>query len=199
MYKIITISREFGSKGRTIGKKLAEKLGYNFYDSSLVDKIAIESGYHKEFIKEHAEYASSSHPFVFSFYRTNAINGSGTSIYDEIFIAQQKVILDIASKENAVIVGRCADYILRDRNDVFNVFIYSDLEKRKENIINEYGEIENESIDKRIKEKDKRRKLYYKTYTGREFGDVKNYHIALDSSTLGIDTCVDILYSILGD
>ena len=135
MYKIITISREFGSKGRTIGKKLAEKLGYNFYDSSLVDKIAVESGYHKEFIKEHAEYASSSHPFVFSFYRTNAINGSGTSIYDEIFIAQQKVILDIANKENAVIVGRCADYILRDRNDVFNVFIYSDLEKRKENTI----------------------------------------------------------------
>ena len=86
MYKIITISREFGSKGRTIGKKLAEKLGYNFYDSSLVDKVAIESGYHKDFIKEHAEYASSSHPFVFSFYRTNAINGSGTSIYDEIFI-----------------------------------------------------------------------------------------------------------------
>ena len=139
MYKIITISREFGSKGRTIWKKLAEKLGYNFYDSSLVDKVAIESGYHKDFIKEHAEYASSSHPFVFSFYRTNAINGSGTSIYDEIFIAQQKVILDIASKENAVIVGRCADYILRDRDDVFNVFIYSDLEKRKENIINEYG------------------------------------------------------------
>ena len=69
--------------------------------------------------------------------------------------------------------------------------------KRKENIINEYGEIENESIDKRIKEKDKRRKLYYKTYTGREFGDVKNYHIALDSSTLGVDTCIDILYKII--
>ena len=161
MYKIITISREFGSKGRTIGKKLAEKLGYNFYDSSIVDKVAIESGYHKDFIKDHAEYASSSHSFVFSFYRTNAAIGNGTSIYDEIFIAQQKVILDIASKENAVIVGRCADYILRDNKDVFNVFIYSDLEKRKENIINEYGEIEDESIDKRIKEKDKKRKLYY--------------------------------------
>jgi cytidylate kinase len=108
-------------------------------------------------------------------------------------------MIDIANKENAVIVGRCADYILRDNKDVFNVFIYSDLEKRKENIINEYGEIEDESIDKRIKEKDKKRKLYYKTYTGREFGEVKNYHIALDSSTLGIDTCVDILYSILGE
>ena len=99
MYKIITISREFGSKGRTIGKKLAEKLGYNFYDSSIVDKVAIESGYHKDFIKDHAEYASSSHSFVFSFYRNNAVIGNGTSIYDEIFIAQQKVILDIASKE----------------------------------------------------------------------------------------------------
>ena len=196
MYKIITISREFGSAGRTIGKMLAERLNYNFYDSSLVDKVAIESGYHKDFIKEHSEYATSSHPFVYSFSRVNSMNGSGISIYDEIFIAQQKVILDISNKENAVIVGRCSDYILKDRKDVFNVFIYSDIEKRKERIIKEYGELE-ESIDKRIKEKDKRRKLYYKTYTGREFGDVRNYHIALDSSKLGIEECVEIIYRIM--
>mgnify|MGYP003310698799 CR=1 FL=1 len=139
MYKIITISREFGSKGRTIGKKLAEKLGYNFYDSSIVDKVAIESGYHKDFIKDHAEYASSSHSFVFSFYRTNAVIGNGTSIYDEIFIAQQKVILDIASKENAVIVGRCADYILKDHPNVVKVFICAPMEDKIHRAVTYYN------------------------------------------------------------
>ena len=162
MYKIITISREFGSKGRTIGKKLAEKLGYNFYDSSIVDKVAIESGYHKDFIKDHAEYASSSHSFVFSFYRTNAVMGNGTSIYDEIFIAQQKVILDIAKEGNAVIVGRLADYILRDRTDTLNVFIHADFEARAVRIVQEYGERDDKSIEKRLKDRDNKRKTYYK-------------------------------------
>ena len=141
MYKIITISREFGSGGRTIGKKLAAKLGYQFYDSDIVAKVAETSGYHPDFIEKHGEYASSGSSIMFSFSRNGSLTTGHNSMYDDIFIAQQKVILDIASKENAVIVGRCADYILRDRNDVFNVFIYSDLEKRKENIINEYVQI----------------------------------------------------------
>ena len=194
MKKIITISREFGSGGRSVGKLLAERLGYKFYDSEIVEKIAIECGYHKDFIGEHSECATSGNTMLFSLSRSG--NSIHNSIYDEIFIAQRKVILDIYNNEEAVIVGRCADYILKDCKDVFNVFIYTDKERRKERIIQEYGENKDKSIDKRIKEKDKKREVYYKTYTGREFGDVHNYDVALDSK-VGISKCVDILYNLI--
>ena len=194
MKKIITISREFGSGGRTIGKLLAERLGYKFYDSEIVDKICKECGYHKDFVDEHSEVATSGNTMLFSLSRSG--NSIHNSIYDEIYIAQRKVILDIYNNEEAVIVGRCADYILKDCKDVFNVFIYTDKERRKERIIQEYGENKDKSIEKRIKEKDKKREVYYKTYTGREFGDVHNYDVALDSK-VGISKCVDILYNLI--
>ena len=194
MKKIITISREFGSGGRSIGRLLAERLGYKFYDSEIVEKIASECGYHRDFVGEHSESATSGYSVLFSLSRSG--NSIHNSIYDEIFIAQRKVILDIYNNEEAVIVGRCADYILKDCKDVFNVFIYTDKERRKERIIQEYGEVKDKSIDKRIKEKDKKREVYYKTYTGRDFGDVHNYDVALDSK-VGISKCVDILYNLI--
>lgn len=196
MYKIITISREFGSGGRTIGRKLADKLGYKFYDSEIVNKVALESGYHRDFIEKHGEYASSGNTILFSLSRSGTIS-NGSSIYDNIYLAQQKVILDIAKEGNAVIVGRCADYILRDFDNVLNVFIHSDFESRAKRIIHEYGERNDKSIEKRLKERDQKRKTYYKTYTGEEWGKAQNYDLSLDTSTFGIDKCVEIIYKLV--
>lgn len=197
MYKIITISREFGSGGRTIGRKLAEKLGYKFYDSELIAKVAEQSGFHKDFIETHGEYASSGNSILFSFSRNGSLTTGHNSVYDEIFIAQQKVILEIAKEGNAVIVSRLADYILRDRTDTLNVFIHADFEARAVRIVQEYGERDDKSIEKRLKDRDNKRKTYYKTYTGRNFGVAQNYHLSLNSSLLGIDRCVDLIYKVV--
>lgn len=197
MYKIITISREFGSAGRTIGKKLACKLGYKFYDSEIVSKVCEASGYHKDFVEKRGEDATSGSAIMFSLSRSGTFTNGGQSIYDNVFIAQQKVILEIAKEGNVVIVGRCADYILRDRDDVLNVFIYADIKERAKRIVQEYGERNDKSIEKRLRDRDQKRKVYYKTYTGQEWGNVHNYDISLSSSSLGIDKTVDILYSFI--
>lgn len=197
MYKIITISREFGSGGRTIGKKLAEKLGYKFFDSELVSKVAEESGYHQDFIEKHGEYATNGNAILFSLSRSGTITTGSHSIYDNIFLAQQKVILDIAKEGNVVIVGRCADYILRDFENVLNIFIYANFEARAQRIINEYGERNDKSIEKRLKDRDQKRKVYYKTYTGQEWGKVQNYDLSVNSSKFGIEKSIDLIYKFI--
>ncbi|MGN1275633.1 MAG: AAA family ATPase [Floccifex sp.] len=189
-YSVITITREFGSGGRTIAKKLADELGYAYYDYELVRKIAQESGFAEGFIEEFGEEASSSN--FFSFFGNN---WGALSINDQLYFAERKVILELAEKGNCIIVGRCADYILKDRKDTLNVFIYADIEFKKDRIINLYGETD-VAIEKRIIEKDKRRKSYYKYYTDRKWNRAANYHISLESSELGIDKCVEIIKSI---
>ena len=185
---IITITREFGSGGRTIAKKLAEKLGYAYYDYEIVQQIAQESGFAKEYIEENGEDASSTSTFGFIW------NNYGYNLSDELYIAQRNVICELADKGNCVIVGRCSDYILRDRKDVLNVFIHADFEYRKNRVVSVYGQNEF-SPDKRIKDKDKRRIAYYKYYTDRKWADAKNYQLCLDSGVLGIDKCVEIIES----
>lgn len=189
MKKIITISREFGSGGRTIGRMVAEKLGMSFYDKELIEKVAEESGLSKKYIEEGGEYAPSKSRFAYSFIGRNI---DGMSLDDYIFMAQRKVILEIAEKESCVIVGRCADYILRNRDDVLNVFIHSDMDKRAERIVKLYGETD-KSPEKRLKEKDKKRSINYKYCTDRVWGMSQNYHISLNSGAIGLDTCVDII------
>lgn len=189
MKKIITISREFGSGGRTIGRMVAEKLGMSFYDKELIEKVAEESGLSKKYIEEGGEYAPSKSRFAYSFIGRNI---DGMSLDDYIFMAQRKVILEIAEKESCVIVGRCADYILRNRDDVLNVFIHSDMDKRAERIVKLYGETD-KSPEKRLKEKDKKRSINYKYCTDRVWGMSQNYHISLNSGAIGIDKCVDII------
>ena len=186
---IITISREFGSGGRTIGKEVAERLGIPCYDQEIIDKIAEESGLAKEFIKERGEYAASS-----SWWQSVSTGRDyyGHSQQDDLWRMQTKVILDLAEKGPCVIVGRCADYILRNRADCLTVFIHASMAKRAERIVNVYGE-SNEEPEKRLHDKDKRRKAYYEMYTDTKWGAARNYHIALDSGTLGIEKCVDII------
>ncbi len=186
--KIITIGREFGSGGREIGEKLAKKLGIPCYDKEIVEQVAIESGLLKEEIEKKGEYLSASGKMstIFTLYNLY----SNMTKDDIIWHAQVKVINQLAEKGPCVIIGRCADYILRERNDVFNVFIYSDMDKRKERIAKLYPDIAPEKL---IKEKDKKRAAYYRHFTEMEWGEARHYDICLNSGALGIDECVKVL------
>ncbi|MGN1147195.1 MAG: AAA family ATPase [Lachnospiraceae bacterium] len=187
--RIITISREFGSGGRTIGKETAAKLGIPCYDQELIEKIAEESGFAKEYIAEQGEYAPHG-SWLASALSARDFNGASTQ--DQLWSIQRKVIMELAKKGPCVIVGRCADYILKDMADCLTVFIHADMQHRAERIVKQYGE-RDVAPEKRLKDKDKRRAAYYQFYTDMKWGALENYHITLDSGVLGIDTCVKIL------
>ena len=195
--KIITISREFGSGGRTIGRMIAEKLNIPFYDKELVDQIALESGFAPKFVEEHGEHSPSGSLFSYAF-APQGIHGvmNGLSTADFLWNIQCNVILQLAEKGPCVIVGRNADYILKDRPDCFHAFIYADKEFRAERIVRLYGESE-KSPQARLQEKDKRRSVNYQHYTGRTWGKAQNYDISLNSGVLGIETCTDILIKLM--
>lgn len=193
MKKVITISREFGSGGRTIGRMAADRLGYAFYDKELIEKVAQETKLSKTFIEESGEYAPSANLFSYAFVGRGR---NGQSVEDYLWSVQSKIIQELAETGNCVIVGRCADYILRERKDCLNVFVHADTEKKIERVITLYGETEKKP-EKRLAEKDKLRAMNYKYYTEQVWGMAKNYHISLDSGELGIEKCVDILLQII--
>ena len=194
MYPVITISREFGSGGHSIGQAVAEKLNIPFYDGEIVNQVAMESGYAKELIETQGEYTSSS-TMWFDISSTGAMYFQ--SPQDEIFIAQKKVILECAQKGPCVIVGRCSDYILRKAGiRCLNVMIHADMDHRKARVLERYPDIANVSIEKRLAKKDKQRKTYYKYYTDKSWGDFREYDLMLDSGTLGEQTCVDTICSL---
>lgn len=189
--RIITISREFGSGGRTIGKEVAAKLGIACYDSGLIEKIAEESGLSKEYIQGKDENAPKGTNGWGSIFSIGSIR-SGFAMPNYLWSVQKQVIEELAQKESCVIVGRCADYILREQEDCLKVFIHADIEKRAERIARVYGERE-DSPEKRVRDKDKLRKSYHRFYTDMEWGEAANYHICLDSGVLGIEKCVEII------
>ncbi|MDO4345379.1 MAG: cytidylate kinase-like family protein [Eubacteriales bacterium] len=190
--RIITISREFGSGGRTIGKETAAKLGIPCYDQELIEKIVLETGLDAEYIKEQGEYASHRSRLANAF---AARDTRGMSMQDHLWQTQYQIILQLAEQGACVIVGRCADYILRGRAPVLPVFIHASREYRAKRIVEVYGE-RRESPEKRLKDKDERRKAYYQHYTDMEWGNAANYYVALDSGALGIETCTDIITQI---
>ena len=185
--RVITISREFGSGGRTIGRKVAEKLGIPCYDAMLIQKIAEESGYAADYIREEGEYATGG--WLSTVFTDKTM---GMTNQDKLWIIQSRVITELAEKASCVIVGRCAEFILRDKADCLNVFIHASMEKRAERIVTEYGERE-ETPEQRLKEKDKRRAAYHRFYTDMKWGHAQNYHVCLDSGKLGLDKCVEII------
>ena len=194
--KIITISREFGSGGRTIGHLVAEKLGIPFYDKDLVEHIALESGFAKHYIEEHGEHAPGNSIFSYAFaHQTvpNVMHSMTTA--DFLWSVQCNVILQLAEKGPCVIVGRNADYILKDREDCLHAFIHADKAFRADRIVRLYGESE-KSPSARLQEKDKRRRVNYHHYTGRTWGAAHNYDICLNSSTIGVENCADIIISL---
>ena len=191
--RIITISREFGAGGHTVGKKVAEELGIPFYDQEIIDHAVAETGFSPDFVREAGEYASTTHRFLFNLllsHSVTAVPGGELSNYDKIYIAQTKTIQDLAEKSPCVIVGRCADYILRERDDVLSVFLHASDEYRQQRILEQYGEIEGKTIGERLEEKDKKRMLYYKHYTDRDWGDVKNYHLTINTAVIPLDMAV---------
>ncbi len=196
MYRIITISREFASGGRTIGKKVADALGYAYYDNELVTKIAKESGFAEAFVKENGEYAGFTSSLLFNLSLNNIWAAGTLSTSDQLYTYQHKIIRELAEKGNCVIVGRCADYILRDRTDCFNVFIHANMAFRIDRVLNIYQE-KLDKPEKFLREKDKKRKVYYKYYTDRQWGVAQNYHLCLDTSAIGIDTCSQIILDLV--
>lgn len=185
--RVITISREFGSGGRTIGKKVAQALGIPCYDSELLQKIAVESGFNENYIKDAGEYAPSGFLSAAFSHR-----GFGPTNADYLWEIQYKIITELAEQGPCVIVGRCADYVLRDKADCLKVFIHADMKFRAERIVKEYGE-RAESPEQRLKDKDKRRAAYHRFYTDMKWGYAQNYDVTLNSGTLGIDKCVEII------
>ena len=194
---IITISREFGSGGRTIGRMVAEKLGIPFYDKELVDQIALESGFAPKYVEEHGEHSPGGSLFSYAFAPQGVpgvMNGLSTAVF--LWNIQCSVILQLADKGPCVIVGRNADYILKDRADALHVYVFADTPYRAERIVRLYGDSE-KTPEARLAEKDKRRRLNYQHYTGRTWGQAQNYDICLDTGVLGIDQCRDIVVGIV--
>lgn len=188
MYPIITISREFGSGGHSIGEAVAKRLDIPFYDGAIVEKVAEESGYAKDFIETEGEYASR-----WGLYANTHYANFAPLPQDTMFGIQCKIIKEAAKKGPCVIVGRCADYVLEDTDlNVLDVFIHADTEHRKARILERYPDSD-VPIEKRLKKKDKGRATYYKFYTDRQWGDYHNYHLNLDSGYLGEEACVDII------
>ena len=185
--RIITISREFGSGGRTIGKMVAEKLGIPCYDAEIIQKMADETGFAPDYVKEAGEYSPGS--FLSAAFSNRMF---GPTNEDILWQHQYRVITELAEKGPCVIVGRCADYILEDKADCLKVFIHADLEFRAKRIVEVYGE-RAESPEERIKDKDKRRAAYHRFYTNMKWGYAQNYDLTLNSGVLEIDNCVDII------
>jgi hypothetical protein len=176
---------------------VAERLGIPFYDKELVEQIALESGFAPKFVEEHGEHSPGSSLFSYAF-APQGVPGvmNGLSTADFLWNIQCSVILQLAEQGPCVIVGRNADYILKDRPDALHAFIFADVPYRAERIVRRYGESE-KTPEQRLNEKDKRRRVNYQHYTGRTWGQSQNYDISLDSGVLGIDQCVDIICKIV--
>lgn len=190
MNRIITISREFGSGGRTIGRKVAEQLGIPCYDQDLLDRIAEESGLTKEYIEERTENTKRS--WFANAFADRSLKSMSTQDY--VWSVQKRIILDVAEKGPCVIIGRCADYILKDKADLLKVFITASVEDRAKRVVEKYGE-SGDAIEQRLREKDISRSSYYRFYTDVEWGICKNYDLSLNSGLIGIDRCVEIIAS----
>ena len=189
---IITISREYGAGGRSVAKALAPKLGLEFYDIDLVRLTSKLSGYSEEDVKREGEDLSSSVQFINQFLSTNAYNNS----YDIIFQAQKDVVLDLA-KNPCIIVGRCSNIILEEAGiPSFDVFLFADKEHRLKRAA-ELAENGHMNLEKYLDQRDAYRKNYFKHYTKHELGDYKGYNLCLDTGTLGMDYCADLIAQVV--
>lgn len=189
MNTIITISREFGSGGRTIGRMVAEKLGIPCYDAEIIDKIMEETGFEKKYIEEKGEYAHVGGWLARAFSEHDYY---GQNTQDYLWTVQKRIVRELAEKSDCVIVGRCADAVLGEKEKVIRVFIHADIEARAKRIVEQYGE-RAESPEKRLKDKDKKRAGYYQYYTDLKWGAVEHYDICLNSANLGIERCAEII------
>ena len=198
--KIVTISRQYGSGGRYIGENLAKALGVPCYDEKLIDMVAKESGFAQSFVAEKGERMTGSLLFniasSLSFANNVFSTNNGVTLQDEIYFTQNRIIKELADKGPCVIVGRCADYILREREDCLNVFIFADNESKIERA-EKYFNITREEAPAVLKKKDKARANHYKYYTDQEWGMASNYDLCLNSGLIGIEGCVKAIQQVL--
>lgn len=191
---VISISREYGSGGRLIGKRLAAQLGIPCYDRTIIQKTAEKSGLSPEFIARAEERARSF--FHVSFLPIGNGNPSfghdGIPVTHQAFFAQAEVIHELADAGPCVIVGRCSDYVLEDHPNCLKVFIHADVECRKERCIKEYG-VAPENIQKEIAKTDKGRANYYSYYTGHQWGDMHKYDLTVNTSLVGVEGAVELI------
>lgn len=198
--KIITIARQFGSGGREIGEKLSERLGIKYYDKELISIAAKESGVHPEVFENVDEKATNSLLYSLSMglysFGNNFSSMNEMPINDKLYLLQHKIIKQVADEGPCVIVGRCADYVLKDRKDVVNIFIYADLDFRIKRAI-EIKDVKPSKAEQVVLKTDKSRANYYNFYSGKKWGLPENYDLCINRSTLSADKAVDVIESYL--
>lgn len=193
---IITIGRQYGTGGRVIGRKLAEKLGIPFYDREIITRAAKKSGFSEELFDQLDKRATNS--FLYSLTMFGSTGTNGMTLTDQLFLAQCKVIREVADAGSCVIVGRCADHVLREHDNIYNFFIHGDIHKRVEYIqkTGDY-EITGKTPESSLEKMDKQRSTYYNYYTGKVWGKCDHYDLCVNSGVIGSDKSVDVIIAYL--
>lgn len=194
---LITIARQYGSGGREIGERVAEKLGIPIYDGMLITEAATKSNFNEDVLKSVDESSANSLLYTLAM-GSNTLGaamhfGYKMPLNDKLFLLQSQVIRDYAAAGSGVFIGRCADYVLRGETNVIRLFIYGDLEHRKERVASRHPELNPSQIIDAINKTDKRRSTYYNFYTGNKWGKYDNYDMAINSSTLGVEGTAELI------
>lgn len=190
--RIITISRQYGTGGREIGKKLAERLGIAYYDREILARAAKETGFSEEMFDRLDKRATNS--FLYSLTMFGSTGTNGMTLTDQLFIAQSKVLREFANNSSCVIVGRCADHVLREYPNRFDFFIHGSLEARVRRIqsCNDYS-LNGKSPEAALEKMDKQRSTYYNYYTGKVWGKCDHYDLCINAGRIGVESSVDVI------
>lgn len=187
---VILISREYGSGGRKIGEKVAERLGIPFYDKELIRKAALESGYDEKLFESTQKQGKGTFSYFLSVYAAG-MSPQDISLNDQLFLVTAKTIHEVAN-ESCVIIGRCADYILKDHPHTLSIFVHADLDDRIQRAREDYGD-DAPDLRQKVIRTDKNRATYYNFYANQKWGQMDHYDLSLNTSHIDIDTCVDII------
>lgn len=196
MNSIITIGRQYGSGGREVGKKLSEALNIPFYDEEILEMVVKSTNMHPDVVKKADERATDS--LLYSLITGGGLRGVSDAmqyempINDKVFITQTKAIKELAQKGSGIFVGRCADYILEDYENLLRVFIYADMDTKIKRISRLYDLTEQKAKETIVK-KEKSRKTFYNYYTDRTWGSVSSYDLCINTGRTGIDGAVELI------
>ncbi len=196
---VVAISRQYGSGGRTIAKTLANRLEISCFDKTIIRLTADKSGLEPEYVEKSEEKVGNSFLFSMQYSAYSSLDSLvyyDTTTNDKMFVAQSTVISDLAARESCVIVGRCADYVLRDMPELVRVFIRADMPDRVARAVGDYGLTE-KGAEAAVKKADKARSNYYKYYTTHVWGAASNSDLMINSSFTGIDGAADVIMALL--
>ena len=190
MSRVITISREFGSGGREVGFRLAEKLGIPFYDKEIISMAAEDTNISEEVFHSHDEVIGKKERIDHDYVSVNPFSLYEVPVSDQVFMAQSQIIKKLAQEGPCVIIGRCSDILVEDG---FHVFICAGMKKRVERMLALEPQETAKKMESRMRQIDQKRRDYYQYYSGNEWGNPRNYHLSLNSGKLGIEKCVDMI------